>query len=100
MKKMGRPKKNTEQKKQQMTYRGDRDPALKENSSLDDEMLTIIKTKLVEAKEVIKNSCFKKETKEIILYATAYKKLVDILNLYVPGNKKEEKSLVDDLWKK
>lgn len=95
---MARPKKNIEAKKNQGTYRKDRDPALKAGSNLDMEMLDIVKAKLTEAKAVIKDTSFKDNSKELLQYVNCYKALITILGLYIPENKQEEKSIVDSSW--
>jgi hypothetical protein len=96
---MARPRKNTGQKKNQGTYRKDRDPALKAGAGLDTEMVDIVKAKLEEAKTIIKDTSFKDKAKELLQYANCYKALVNILSLYIPENKQEEKSIVDSSWK-
>lgn len=96
---MARPKKNSEQKKKEGTYRKDRDPALQANPNLDMEMLRVVKTKLVEIREAIKETDVKEGIVEIGRYAAAYKKLADILSIYVPSGEKKEPSPLDAVWK-
>jgi hypothetical protein len=96
---MARPQKSVELKKKQGTYRKDRDPALQTGSGLDAEMLEIVKEKLTDAKAVIKETSFKDNAKELLQYASAYKALINILNLYIPENTQEKKSIVDSSWK-
>jgi hypothetical protein len=96
---MARPKKNTEQKKKEGTYRKDRDPALQSNPNLDMEMLEVVKAKLIEIREAIKETDVKEGIIEIGRYAAAYKKLADILSIYVPTGEKKEPSPIDAMWR-
>jgi hypothetical protein len=93
---VARPKKNVELKKREGTYRKDRDQALTANPNLDMEMLEVVKVKLVEIREAIKETDVKEGIVEIGRYAATYKKLADILNIYVPPGK--EPSPMDELW--
>jgi hypothetical protein len=95
---MARPKKHTEQKKREGTYRKDRDPSLKVNPNLDLEMLEVVKAKLIQIREEIKITDVKEGIIELGRYASAYKKLADILNIYVPPGENAEPSPMDELW--
>jgi hypothetical protein len=96
---VARPRKTTQEKKKQGTYRRDRDPALRADPNLDMEMLDVVKKKLVEIREAIKETDVKKGIIEITRYAAAYKKLADILSIYVPTGEKKEPSPLDGMWK-
>ena len=96
---MARPRKNTEQKKREGTYRKDRDQALKTNPNLDKEMLEVVKAKLVEIREAIRGADVKKDIVELGKYAVTYKRLADILSVYVPESEEDKKTIVDGLWK-
>jgi predicted metal-dependent phosphotriesterase family hydrolase len=96
---MARPKKSTEQKKKEGTYRKDRDQALHGNPNLDMEMLEVVKAKLIEIREAIRETDVKAGIVEIGRYAAAYKKLADILSIYVPTGEKKEPSPIDAVWK-
>jgi hypothetical protein len=96
---MARPRKSTEQKKKEGTHRKDRDPALQVNPNLDMEMLEVVKTKLVKIREAIKETDVKEGIVEIGRYAATYKKLADILSIYVPSGEKEEASPLEAVWK-
>jgi hypothetical protein len=96
---MARPRKNIEQKKKEGTYRKDRDPLLKANPNLDMEMLEVVKAKLIEIREAIKETDVKEGIIELGRYAATYKKLADILTIYVPSGEKKEPSMIDAMWK-
>jgi hypothetical protein len=96
---VARPKKSVEQKKKEGTYRKDRDPAPRGDPNLDMEMLEVVKAKLIEIRRAIKETDVKEGIVEIGRYAAAYKKLADILSIYVPAGEKKEPSPLDAVWK-
>jgi hypothetical protein len=96
---MARPRKTIEQKKTEGTYRRDRDPSAVSNRNLDMEMIEVIKGKLVEIREAIKKTDVKRGIIQLGRYASTYKKLADILSVYVPSGEKKEPSPLDSVWK-
>jgi hypothetical protein len=74
---MGNPRKSTEEKLLQGTYRKDRDPAKKINKNVD--KYKVIKNKLEEVENLIKDTPVNNNEKKLIDLGNLYQKLMGIL---------------------
>jgi hypothetical protein len=93
---MARPRKNSEEKKQQGTYRKDRDPA-KKKIDVTSEKYEVIKIKVKEVEDLIKTTPVDGNEKKLIDLSNLYQKLVNILQ--TPALEEKAGTMVDDLWK-
>jgi hypothetical protein len=93
---MARPRKSSEEKKQQGTYRKDRD-ASKKKVDVTDEKYEVIRIKLKEVEGLIKETPVAGNEKKLIEMSNLYQKLVNILQ--TPSLERKPGGMVDGLWK-
>jgi hypothetical protein len=75
---MARPRKSTEEKKRQGTYRKDRDPS-KKKIDVSGNKYKVIKTKLKEVETLIEKTPVDGNEKKLIDLSNLYQKLINIL---------------------
>jgi hypothetical protein len=88
--------KSIEEKKLQGTYRKDRDPS-KIKLNTDSDKYEVIRKKLAEVENLIKETPVDGNEKKLIELSNLYQKLISILR--TPALEERKETIVDGLWK-
>jgi hypothetical protein len=89
---MGRPKKTTAEKVLEGTYRKDRDSNFKVSKNTHTSKYEVIRDKLLEVENLIKNTPVQNNEKALLSYASLYQKLINILEAPSVESKEPSKS--------